>query len=203
MTADGTAGAVRDGVTTADTDARTAGTVPGAGAPAVGGTAVGGTAEGGDPAVEEAAGAGAPAFEEAAARIWRNLRALVLERNERRKEVAEALGMSFFRVKALRRIAAKPSRLSELAAELSSDRPYLTLVVDDLVKRGLVERHPHPDDRRAKIVSATPEGHAAADRANAILGTTPPVLRTLSPEDLAALDRIAAVLAAEGTLSGD
>jgi DNA-binding MarR family transcriptional regulator len=108
-----------------------------------------------------------------AERVWNNLRALVLEQNERRKETAEALGMSFFRVKALRRIAAHPSKMSELAAELACDRPYLTLVVDDLESRGLVERHQHPADRRCKIVSATPGGHEVAARANEILGTPP------------------------------
>jgi len=135
--------------------------------------------------------------EAATQRIWQGLRQLVLERNERRKETADALGMSFFRVKALRRIAAKPSRMSELASLLASDRPYLTLVVDDLEKRGLVERHQHPTDRRCKIVSVTKEGQLAADRANAILGTPPPALRTLTAADLAALDRIVALLAAE------
>jgi DNA-binding MarR family transcriptional regulator len=132
-----------------------------------------------------------------AERVWHNLRALVLERNERRKETAEALGMSFFRVKALRRISAAPSRMSELAAELACDRPYLTLVVDDLEKRGLVERRLHPTDRRRKIVSATREGHHAAARANAILGTPPPALRALPPQDLAALDRVMKALTAE------
>ncbi|MFF7153367.1 MarR family transcriptional regulator [Streptomyces sp. NPDC008139] len=132
-----------------------------------------------------------------AERIWRNLRTYVLERNERRKETSEALGMSFFRVKVLRRVAASPARLSELAAELSSDRPYTTLVVDDLAKRGLVERHEHPTDRRSKIVTATAEGHAAAGRANAIMGAPPESLSALSAADLTALDRIVAALAAQ------
>jgi DNA-binding MarR family transcriptional regulator len=150
-----------------------------------------------DAAHDSADRAGAGTVDDTAERVWRNLRTLVLERNERRKESAEALGMSFFRIKVLRRVAAAPARLSELAAELSSDRPYTTLVVDDLAKRGLVERHPHPTDRRCKIVSATPAGHAAADRANALLGTPPASLRALPAADLAALDRIAAALAAE------
>jgi DNA-binding MarR family transcriptional regulator len=137
-----------------------------------------------------------PASTAAAERIWRNLRVLVLERNERRKETSEALGMSFFRVKVLRRVTAAPARLSEIAAELGSDRPYLTLVVDDLEKRGLVERRPHPTDRRCKIVSATPEGRDTAARAEAILGTPPPALLNLPPADLTALDRITADLTA-------
>jgi DNA-binding MarR family transcriptional regulator len=145
-----------------------------------------------------AAGAGAEVRTGAAERVWSNLRALVLEQNERRKETAEALGMSFFRVKALRRIAAHPYRMSDLASELASDRPYLTLVVDDLEERGLVERRQHPTDRRCKIVSATEQGQAAAARANAILGNAPPALAALPPDDLAALDRIIATLVASG-----
>ncbi len=156
-----------------------------AGAACVPGAAAGAGAEG-------AAGPGPAAAE----RVWQGLRALVLERNERRKETADALGMSFFRVKALRRIAAKPYRMSELAAELASDRPYLTLVVDDLEKRGLVERRQHPTDRRSKIVSATEAGRRVAAEANAILGNPPPALRALPAEDLAALDRIVARLVA-------
>jgi DNA-binding MarR family transcriptional regulator len=150
------------------------------------------------------AGGGADAAEQpprpdpacqAAARIWRNMSQLVLER-ERRKEVTDALGMSFFRIKVLRRItaAAEPMTLSELAAKLGSDRPYLTLTVDDLTKRGLVERQEHPTDRRSKVVSVTPAGRAAAERANTILGTPPPALRDLPAADLAALDRITASL---------
>jgi DNA-binding MarR family transcriptional regulator len=129
-----------------------------------------------------------------AERVWADLCALVLDQNERRKEVAEALGMSFFRVKALRRVAKRAYSMGELAAELATDRPYLTLVVDDLEQRGLVRRTEHPTDRRSKIVSPTPEGLAAASRANAILGAPPPALLALPPDDLAALERITSTL---------
>ncbi|MEV4439942.1 MarR family transcriptional regulator [Streptomyces sp. NPDC049577] len=126
---------------------------------------------------------------------WSNLRSIVLGGNERRKDVVDALGMSFFRVKALRRIARGPLTLRELADELLTDRPYTTLVVDDLAGRGLVERSANPADRRSKIVSVTPAGRAAADRAEEILGTPPPALLALPPEDLAALARITARIA--------
>ncbi|MDX2643191.1 MarR family winged helix-turn-helix transcriptional regulator [Streptomyces sp. NPDC001902] len=128
--------------------------------------------------------------EATATRVWRDLRTLVLERNERRREVADALGMSFFRVKALRRIATAPVTPGDLAADLMTDRPYVTLVVDDLVRRGLVERTPHPRDRRRKLLSVTPDGAAAAQEADRILGTPPPGLVELDAEELAALDRV-------------
>lgn len=129
----------------------------------------------------------------ATSRVWAAMRGLVLG-NERRGEVCDALGMSFFRVKALRRIAAAPVKLGDLAADLMTDRPYTTLVVDDLAKRGLVERTPHPTDRRSKIVSVTPSGASAAAEAERILGTPPPALRDLDEAELAALDGIMASL---------
>jgi DNA-binding MarR family transcriptional regulator len=128
--------------------------------------------------------------DDTAARVWRDLRALVIDRNERRKEVSEALSMSFFRVKALRRIAASPAKLADLADDLMTDRPYITLVVDDLARRGLVERTPHPTDRRSKIVTVTRAGATAAAEAERILGAPPPVLRELDAADLTALERI-------------
>jgi DNA-binding MarR family transcriptional regulator len=106
--------------------------------------------------------------------------------------------MSFVRTKALRRIAARPMPVSDLAAELLTDRPYATLIVDDLVRRGLVERTTDPADRRRKILSATPEGAAAAALAEEILLGTPPAgLAEADPADLAAVDRVVAALVRE------
>ncbi|MEU8117156.1 MarR family transcriptional regulator [Spirillospora sp. NPDC049024] len=144
-----------------------------------------------DPAVQHA---------DTAARAWHNLRVLLHERGDRRREATEALGMSFFRVKALRYIAAAtaPLTLRGLAELLLTDRPYVTLVVDDLVGRGLVERTENPADRRSKLVTATAAGRAAAAEAERILDTPPPSLYDLPAEDLEVLDRIAARLVSEG-----
>jgi DNA-binding MarR family transcriptional regulator len=132
--------------------------------------------------------------EELATRTWEGLRTLVLETGERRREVSEALGMSFFRTKALRRLARNPMTLRELASALQSDAPYTTLVVDDLEARELVTRTPHPDDRRRKLVSVTPAGRRAARRAERILGTPPASMLALGRDDLAELDRLVAAL---------
>jgi DNA-binding MarR family transcriptional regulator len=129
-----------------------------------------------------------------AERAWHGLRTLLLERHDRRKEVGAALGMSFNRVKALRRIAAEPLTLGELAEFLVIDAPYATVIVDDLARRGLVERSPHPADRRRKVVHAIEPGQAAADRARRLMDTPPDALLALDPDDLAALDRIVARL---------
>jgi DNA-binding MarR family transcriptional regulator len=127
-------------------------------------------------------------------RVWASLRVLVHERYDRRKKVADALGMSFIRIKALRSLASGPLTMRRLATELQTDAPYTTVVVDDLVRRGYVERTVDTADRRVKIVQITPEGAAVASRANALLDEPPEPLRDLPPEDLAALDRIVAAL---------
>ncbi len=125
-----------------------------------------------------------------AARVWRGLQSLVLDRYARRREVSEALGMSFVRAKALRRLAAGPMTMRDLTAALTTDPPYTTVIVGDLERRGLVTREAHPTDRRSKLVTATPAGLEAAARAERILGEPPAPVRELPAEDLAQLERI-------------
>lgn len=122
--------------------------------------------------------------------VWQAMRALVLDRYDRRREVVEALDMSFVRVKALRHIAAGPVPMADLVIALGTDRPYTTIVVDDLERRGFVTRSPHPDDRRAKIVSATPDGRRVARKAASILERPPAAIAELSDRDLAELHRL-------------
>jgi DNA-binding MarR family transcriptional regulator len=133
---------------------------------------------------------------DAATRAWRAMRDLV-HANDRRRAVSDALGMSFARAKALR-LVVEPRTMRELATALGADPPYVTLMVDDLEQRGLVTRAAHAGDRRVKVVTATEAGRAAAAEAEALLDVPPPGLGTLTPEDLAALDRILAVVAASG-----
>ena len=110
---------------------------------------------------------------------------LVLD-NERRREVSEAVGLSFGRIKAIRRVARRSMSMRELADELGIDPPNATVVVDDLESLGLARRRSHPTDRRAKVVEATRKGKEIAKKADAILSTPPPTLRALSPDDLGA-----------------
>ena len=127
---------------------------------------------------------------EATAReVWLLMSDLVLD-NERRREVSEALGMSFGRARTVRRLARRPMSMRELADALGIDPPNATVVVDDLEARGLVRRGPHPTDRRAKLVEATPEGKALARRADDILATPPDGLAALDANELETLRRL-------------
>ena len=126
----------------------------------------------------------------AATRAYRVMRELVLEEDERLVELAEVTGMSFIRSKVLRRLAAGPMRMSELTTRLRTDKPYTTLVVDDLERRGLVVRSVHPDDRRCKIVTNTPAGQEMAELAESILARPPQRLLALDQEELGMLERV-------------
>jgi DNA-binding MarR family transcriptional regulator len=121
--------------------------------------------------------------------VWLLMSDLVLD-NQRRREVSDALGISFGRARALRRLARRPMSMSELATALGIDPANATAVVDELESLKLARRRPHPTDRRAKVVEATRKGKDMARRADAILGTPPPALSALSADDLDALRRI-------------
>ena len=121
--------------------------------------------------------------------VWTLMSDLVLD-HQRRRQVSEAVGLSFSRTRAVRLVADGPMSMGELAAALGIDRPNATVLVDDLEERALVRRRPHPTDRRAKMVEATRKGKNLARRANEILGTPPADLSALGAEDLEALRRV-------------
>jgi DNA-binding MarR family transcriptional regulator len=124
-----------------------------------------------------------------AARVWTLMADLVLS-NVRRREASEQLGLSFAKLRVLRRITSPSIPMGELAARADVDPPYLTLIVDDLERRGLVVREEHPTDRRAKVVSLTTEGRDVATIAESILNRPPSPLLELPSEDLATMERI-------------
>jgi DNA-binding MarR family transcriptional regulator len=147
---------------------------------------------------EETAPTPAEQAADPAARVWHAMRALVIDRYDRRKKVCDALGMSFIRAKALRRIVYSPMTMRELAAALGTDPPYTTVVVDDLERRGLVTRTVRAGDRRSKIVAITPDGAEQADLAERILNDAPLPVRELPAADLETLDRILTSLLGPG-----
>jgi DNA-binding MarR family transcriptional regulator len=114
---------------------------------------------------------------------------LVLD-NQRRREVVDAVGLSFDRTRALRRLARRAMSMTELAAALAIDKPNATTLVDELEGRGLVTRTPHPTDRRAKVVTTTAEGARLAAKADWILGRPPTALAKLDRQVLQTLRSI-------------
>ncbi len=126
---------------------------------------------------------------DAARDVWLLMTDVVLD-NTRRREVSDALGMSFGRTRAIRRVARRPMSMRELAEAMGIDPPNATVLVSDLEAQGLVRRKPHPTDGRAKVVEATRKGKALARKADAILATPPDGLTELGADDLKTLRRI-------------
>jgi DNA-binding MarR family transcriptional regulator len=119
----------------------------------------------------------------AASDVWLLMSDLVLD-HTRRREVSEATGMPFGRVRAIRRLAREPMTMRELADALGIDPPNATVVVAGLEKEGLVRRRPHPTDGRVKLVETTRKGKALARKADAILAAPPPGLTALPAAEL-------------------
>ena len=127
----------------------------------------------------------------AADQVWQELVALVMDsRGDWRRQVIEMTGLPFSRVRALRRLVDAPLTLVDLAYAMSTDAPAATVAVNDLERRGLVERYPHPENRRAKLVALTPAGKQMVVRVHAISEHAPEALAALPAADLAQMQRI-------------
>jgi DNA-binding MarR family transcriptional regulator len=124
-------------------------------------------------------------------RVWRAIVTLVMEtRGDWRRNVSEATGLPFTRLRALRRLAKSELTLRDLAESLGTDAPAATVTVNDLEERGLVTRREHPEDRRAKLVSLTPAGRAIVRIEKNVPDPIPEPLTALSAEEMKMLVRI-------------
>lgn len=126
----------------------------------------------------------------AAIAAWSSMRALVLDLHDRRVAVSDAIGMSYLRAKALRMLESGPLPMRDLANVLVTDPPYVTVIVDDLEERGLVERQVNPADRRSKLVRITAAGRTVARKAKKIQSAPPEALSALTDAELATLDSL-------------
>lgn len=126
---------------------------------------------------------------------WDRIRTMVYDDN-RRGEVSATLGLSWVKIKALRRLQAGPMTMRDLAAALVTDKPYITQIVDALESKGLVTRSVDVHDRRCRIATLTAAGREAARRSEEILTRPPAALALLSAPDLAELTRILASIPA-------
>ncbi|MFK2879318.1 MarR family winged helix-turn-helix transcriptional regulator [Rhodanobacter hydrolyticus] len=124
--------------------------------------------------------------------LWQLMVDLVWEtRREWRRKVGEATGLPFSRVRILWRLEEAPMTLKQIADDTGSDAPATTVAVNDLEGRGLVERQPHPESRRAKLVSLTRTGRQIVDRIHStVRDDAPAAFQALSKTDLAHLRRI-------------
>ncbi|MFJ8431495.1 MarR family winged helix-turn-helix transcriptional regulator [Kitasatospora sp. NPDC094019] len=101
------------------------------------------------------------------------------------REHAAGLGLTAAQATALRELTG-PLTMRELAGRMNCEPSNTTFVVDRLERQGLVERRPHPSDRRARHLVLTPAGAGLRERLLALLATDSP-LAGLGPEQRLAL----------------
>lgn len=81
------------------------------------------------------------------------------------RRVADTLGITATQAIALRELS-EPMKLTDLAERMSCEASNAGYVIDRMEGHGLVERHPHPSDRRAKMITLTSAGETC--RANVL-----------------------------------
>ena len=84
----------------------------------------------------------------------------------------------------------EPMSMSTLADRLGIDASYVTAIADQLEERGLIQRRPHPTDRRIKSLALTPEGRRLRERLAKELWIDVPVLDALSATERRELERL-------------
>jgi len=123
------------------------------------------------------------------ARVWRTLSSFVAG-HDRRRALRAALDLGPSKVEVLLHLLDGPMTLREIARAVDVDPPAATVGVDQLERRGLVYRTPHPDDKRRKLVHLTDAGRDAARKGQELLDQPPSALAQMDPHDLDQLDTI-------------
>ncbi|MCW2913977.1 MAG: Multiple antibiotic resistance protein marR [Actinomycetia bacterium] len=102
---------------------------------------------------------------------------------------------------AFARLAPAGATVSELAEHLGVTRQAASQLVDELIHKGYVERHPHPDDARARLIVLTERGWACTRAAEeAATDTIRPWAAILGERRLRALRNDLALIAPPGHL---
>jgi DNA-binding MarR family transcriptional regulator len=99
---------------------------------------------------------------------WRLMYRLLFdgEAHRRMHDVAAEIGLTPNLLKTLFHLDGEQgTRMKDLADHWKCDASYVTSVIDQLEKKGLAERRPHPGDRRVKSAMLTAAGAEAKSQA--------------------------------------
>ena len=80
------------------------------------------------------------------------------------ERAANAHGLTLTQARVLGFASCEPLSQRALAGRFGCDPSNISVIVDRLVDRALVERRPDPGDGRVKLIAATETGHALAMR---------------------------------------
>jgi DNA-binding MarR family transcriptional regulator len=108
-----------------------------------------------------------------------------MQSNARVREQVTRLDLTVAQASALRELTG-PMTLSELAGQMSCEPSNALVIIDKLEKLKLIERRPHPTDRRAKQLHLTPEGAELREKLLQVL-TEAPMFTGLTRQEQGAL----------------
>jgi DNA-binding MarR family transcriptional regulator len=88
----------------------------------------------------------------------------------------------------------EPATLNQVAAEIGRGAPAVSRSVESVVRAGLVERTPDPDNRRRLALRLTSEGKALLDRPPESGTALSAKLERIAPIELRAVERAIEIL---------
>lgn len=88
----------------------------------------------------------------------------------------------------------EPATLNQVAAALGRGAPAVSRSVDALVRAGLIERSPDPDNRRRLAIRLTAEGRTQLDQPPRSGGALLTQLERIAPSELRAIERALEIL---------
>ena len=114
------------------------------------------------------------------------------------RPILDGHGLTMWGYSVLLALRGQPTRTQTALAEaIGADKTRIIGVLDDLQQRGLIRRQPDPEDRRAKVLELTADGHRACAAAQTdIRRMESAMLDRLPPEERQAFLHALQVLAA-------
>ena len=107
---------------------------------------------------------------------------LDMQSNARQRERVGKLGLTIAQASALRELTG-PMTLRELAVRMACEPSNAIVVIDQLESQQLLERRPHPTDRRAKQLMLTPDGAERREKLLESLRGEEPLLTGLTQQE--------------------
>jgi MarR family transcriptional regulator, organic hydroperoxide resistance regulator len=115
---------------------------------------------------------------------WRCMLELFFAQRGRMVAVAQEFGLAPRQAIAIKHLEpGRATTMGELAQALQCDNSNVTGIADRLEAHGLLERRPHPTDRRVKTLVLTERGAAVRGAYVARLSSVPEGLASLSDDD--------------------
>lgn len=123
-----------------------------------------------------------------------------------REEFGKAIGVTAAEYSMIMLVAQRQAEGGMTPIEISRllhlHNPYVILHLGKLVRRGILKRHPHPDDGRSVLIALTPAGEQLVDRVTPLVRlANDAFFRSLTTEDMQELTRVFSGLARDADIA--